>query len=77
MVKYEDDCVGCPTEMGCLGTSCPNQNVPHWYCDKCGSESDELRDYYGEEFCFHCWKEEIEDDLRAEYEKLDLVNTDD
>ena len=28
MIKYEDECVGCPPERGCLGSVCPNRNVP-------------------------------------------------
>ena len=29
MVEYEDECVGCPPEMSCLGKDgCPNMNVP-------------------------------------------------
>ena len=35
MIKYENECVGCPPEMGCLGDECSNRNVPHYYCDKC------------------------------------------
>lgn len=38
MVVFENECVGCPTEMGCYGQSCPNRNVPHYFCDKCGKE---------------------------------------
>lgn len=38
MIKYENECVGCPTEMGCLGSSCPHRNVLHIYCDNCGNE---------------------------------------
>lgn len=38
MVKYKNECVGCPSGMGCLGSACPNMNVPHYYCDKCGEE---------------------------------------
>ena len=51
MVRFEDECVGCPTEMGCLGNSCPYRNVPHLYCDKCGEEFDELYDLDGEQLC--------------------------
>lgn len=40
MVKIENDCVGCPPEMGCLGSSCPYRDVPHYYCDDCGCEDD-------------------------------------
>ena len=42
MIKYEDECVGCPPEMGCMGNSCPNRNVKHLYCDKCGEDCEEL-----------------------------------
>lgn len=56
MKKYQNDCVGCPPEMGCLGTGCPYQNVPHWYCDECGEEfpPSELRVYDGETVCRQC-----------------------
>ena len=56
MIRYENECVGCPPEMGCLGSSCPNRNVPHRYCDKCGEEiyEDEIYDVEGEELCLDC-----------------------
>lgn len=60
MVRYEDECVGC-TSMGmrCLGSMCPNRNVPHLYCDECGEE-DELYEYEGEQLCLHCIEERLE-----------------
>lgn len=42
MLRYENECVGCPPEMGCLYGSCPMLRVPHLYCDRCGTEVDEL-----------------------------------
>lgn len=54
MVKYENECVGCPPEIGCLGDSCPNRNVMHLYCDKCKDDCEELYDYDGEELCEEC-----------------------
>ena len=54
MIKYENECVGCPPEMGCLGDSCPNTNVKHLYCDKCKNDCEELYDYNGEELCEEC-----------------------
>ena len=39
MTEYENDCVGCPPEIGCLGSTCPNRKIPHTYCDKCGDEA--------------------------------------
>lgn len=58
MIQYEDECVGCPKEMGCLGSACPHMNVPHYYCDKCDEELDP-DDMYGdlddEIFCRECF----------------------
>lgn len=58
MIEYSNECVGCPPEMGCLGDSCPNRNVPHYVCDKCGIEYEptELYDVYGEHLCEDCMK---------------------
>lgn len=41
MVKYENECMGC-TSIGlhCIGSSCRNRNVPHFYCDECGEEEE-------------------------------------
>lgn len=38
IVRYEDECVGCPPHMGCLGDMCPNRNIPVYACDECGDE---------------------------------------
>ena len=54
MITYEDECVGCPTEIGCLGSACPNRNVPHLYCDKCKEDVEKLYKYDGEELCVEC-----------------------
>jgi hypothetical protein len=53
MIKYENECVGCPTEMGCLGSICPNRNVVRYYCDHCGSE-EKLYHYDDSELCEEC-----------------------
>ena len=59
MRKYENDCVGCPPEMGCLGSSCSNRNALHIYCDKCHIEVDfdGLYEYDGDELCEDCLKD--------------------
>ena len=56
MIKYENDCVGCPPHMGCLGDACPNRNVPYYFCDKCGQDTDpdDLHDVEGEMICRDC-----------------------
>ena len=37
-IVFEDECIGCPPGMGCLGSACPNKKVKHYYCDKCEQE---------------------------------------
>lgn len=54
MIAYENECVGCPKEMGCLGSSCPNRNVEHLYCDRCGDDCEVLYDVDGEQLCEEC-----------------------
>lgn len=57
MIVYENECVGCPTEMGCMGRACPYTNVPHFYCDGCENEAEEFYEYEGEYFCKDCFLE--------------------
>lgn len=55
MVKYEDECVGCPPNMGCLHSACPYMHIPVLYCDDCRSEVECL--YIGNdegEYCKEC-----------------------
>ena len=59
MITYEDECVCCPKEMGCLGSRCPNRNVPHLHCDECGEETN-LYEYEGEELCIECIKNRLD-----------------
>lgn len=53
-IRYENECVGCPPDMGCLGSACPNRRVPHLYCDKCKREVDDLYDYDDKQICLDC-----------------------
>ena len=48
MTRTENDCVGCPDGMLCLGNSCPNRNVVHHYCDKCGDDVPMVYKFDGE-----------------------------
>ena len=54
MVTYENECVGCPSEMGCLASACPNRNVKYLYCGKCGNDADKLYVVDGDEICEDC-----------------------
>lgn len=70
MIKYEDECCGCSVPAyPCLGSSCPNRNVPHYYCDNCGEEVDEywvIDDSANEYVCEDC--------LKLMYEKRSIFN---
>ena len=67
MIKYEDECVGCPPEMGCLGNSCRYKNVKHLYCDRCGEDCEELYVFDGEVLCEECLKANFETIIQEEY----------
>ena len=66
MIRFENECVGCPPHMGCLGSACPYANVPYVVCDKCGEDIDPDSPRYNldEEYhvCENCEPDEEEDD---------------
>lgn len=49
----ENECVGCPPELGCLGNSCPKRRVVRFCCDSC-YEEDELYYFDNKELCVSC-----------------------
>ena len=60
MKRVENECVGCKSlGLPCLGDSCPNRNVAHFYCDRCEAETMPYY-YYGEEICEECLLKEFE-----------------
>lgn len=68
MIKFEDECVVCPSERGCIGDACGYRNVPHIYCDICGEEiyiedEDEWNAMLG---CTHHYHKECLDDNKEE-----------
>ena len=60
IIRYENECVGCPPEMGCLGESCSNRNVQRLYCDDCKDEVETLYVYDDKELCQDCLLNTIE-----------------
>ena len=66
MRKIEDECVGCHSELGCLGNSCPYRNVVRFYCDRCGDETT-LYEYDDEEICKDCLVKEFKMVEGSEY----------
>ena len=61
-VRIENECVGCPPNMGCMGSACPYREVPHYFCDECEDDVDptELYKYDGGEYCKDCLLEIVE-----------------
>lgn len=57
--KVEYNCVGCPPEMGCLGSACPNRKQVVWTCDKCDCYLEDGNAYCvdGEYLCLDCLKD--------------------
>ncbi len=55
---YENECCSCAVPgYPCLGSSCPNRRVPHYFCDKCGEEFEPEALYVdenGDECCGPC-----------------------
>lgn len=66
MIEYENECVWCPEDMGCLGTSCKYVNVPHLYCDECGDEDDVLYEYQNMCLCTQCFLEKYERKIKVQ-----------
>lgn len=60
MIRYENECVGCPPDLGCMGDSCPCLNVPRLYCDECGNEECILYWWYGQQICWGCIEAQLE-----------------
>lgn len=59
MIKYENECIGCDPDLGCIGNSCPYLNVPRLYCDSCGCEED-LYWWEDAQLCIDCIIEQLE-----------------
>lgn len=58
MIVYEDECVGCG--LPCYGSACPNRNVPHFYCDECGDETELYLFDDNKELCVSCLLDKFE-----------------
>ena len=60
MIVYQNECVGCPPSMGCLGEACSRKQVEYFYCDCCGDETDKLFITERGEICLKCLLEDYE-----------------
>ena len=63
MKRYENMCVGCPPEIGCLGNTCPQKNVLMYDCDVCQSEEAKYI-WDGDDYCIDCINNALNDAFR-------------
>lgn len=56
MKVYENQCVGCPPEIGCLGNTCPYVNVPVYCCDNKNGHDIAVYRIDGQDLCEDCTK---------------------
>jgi hypothetical protein len=59
MIVIENECVGCPPDLGCIGNSCPYLRVPRFYCDECKDET-KLYWFENEQLCIDCVEHRLE-----------------
>lgn len=59
MTKYEDGCVNCPRELGCIGANCPRYEVQSIYCEFCGEPAEYKIE--GDDYCEDCAKKYLQD----------------
>ena len=61
MLVYENECCNCAVPgYPCLGESCSNKRVPHFYCDSCKNEHDTVYEFDGEELCIGCIEKRLD-----------------
>lgn len=61
MVSYENECCDCAVPgYPCIGSSCPNRHVKHYYCDECKDDVEKLYRFDGEELCLDCIEKRLE-----------------
>lgn len=61
MVTYENECCDCAVPAyPCIGDSCPNRHVKHYYCDECKDDVENLYRFDGEELCLYCIEKRLE-----------------
>lgn len=61
MVTYENECCDCAVPgYPCIGSSCPNRHVKHYYCDECKDDVEKLYQFDSEELCLDCIEKRLE-----------------
>lgn len=66
-IEYEDGCVGCP--QGCIHCGREHMKIPHFICDKCDFEVDDLYETDEGQICIDCLIENFTRIDEDNYEK--------
>lgn len=74
MIAYRNDCVGCPQELGCIGSACPFGSSEVHVCDICSEQLDKYILVDGHEFCQNCAKDYAMAILQNEYDVFELLD---
>lgn len=65
MIKYENHCCSCAVSAyPCIGKSCPNVDVPVYYCDCCDNNIHAEYEIEGSHYCNECTKEYLEETFK-------------
>ena len=77
MRSYENQCVGCPPDIGCMGEACKYMNAPVNHCDWCDSE-DAIFEIDGNDYCENCAKKYLQEmfDELTTLEKAEILDID-
>lgn len=55
MIIFRNECCNCATPgYPCLGSMCPNRNVPVHVCDECGTVIEDAFGSLGIDLCERC-----------------------
>lgn len=69
MIKYENYCCDCAVPgYPCIRNSCPNVNVPVYYCDICTNDTYAEYDIEDEHYC----EEHTKEYLKERFEELSI-----
>lgn len=69
MITYENNCVGCPDGIPCIGKICPLVHQEVVICDQCGNHiNSKYYKFTNKEYCEDC----IDDVLNEEFHHLTL-----
>lgn len=68
MIQTENHCIGCPKDIGCIGTACRYVNVVVCYCDECGND-EAIYEINGQDFCANC----VEEYLKNVFDSLSIT----